>query len=106
MPEQRIAFAGHAGEFRSGDPGGLHELELAADVGVETDKVQTRLIVRQRAGQRFCRSYPGAIRAPAPHQPVKAGGRDQIVAERNGIETERAYQSRDQAAFSRWKIRV
>jgi len=33
MPEQGIAFAGHAGEFGSGNPGGLHELELAADVG-------------------------------------------------------------------------
>ena len=49
IAEQRILLAGQASKFRAGDPGALNEFELARDVGVEAQEVETGL--RGRASQ-------------------------------------------------------
>ena len=48
IAEQRILFAGQAGELGAGEPRALHKLELAGDVGVEADELKAGLGVGRR----------------------------------------------------------
>ena len=61
LPSKRILLAGERGEFRAGDPGALYEFELARDIGVQTEEVQSRACGRRR---RIERRASGSIFSP------------------------------------------
>ncbi len=67
VADQRIALPRQARERRAHHPRVLQELELARDVRVEADEMQSALrIVRRRRLQRVGRRQPGPVLASAP----------------------------------------
>src|SRR4051812_40553465 len=74
VAQERIAFAAHSIELRIHQPGVLHELELARDVGIQADEMQTALRVAGRSRkQSVFAGQAGAVLAASSYDPMKAG---------------------------------
>src|SRR5882724_9941677 len=81
ISQQRIGFAGQAGKLAAVDPGVLEKLELARNIGVETNKLETASrILRRRRFVGVVRGQARSVFATAPENPMKPDGRHQIIA--------------------------
>src|SRR4051794_988296 len=78
------------------DPGALHELELALDVGVEAYEVQAGFHGRLQAQCLFGR-HLGPIFTTSSQQPMEAGGCHEIARPGFGVEAQGPDQPGDEA---------
>ena len=91
LPSSGSLSLDQAVELRARQPRVLDELELACDVGVQADEVQSGSPASRRIGQhRLLRWQASAVFAAAAQNSVKPAGGDQVVTQVIGRRQDRA----------------